>query len=218
MVRVKVQPLVTPESQVPPTRVASPEDAELLARARGGDGEAFGELVTRHRNMIWRLLLRMLHSEEEAAEIMQDAFLQAFEKLPEFRGDAAFSSWLYRIAANAALMRLRRKRRSPEVESTENLLEQKFDDSGHWAGNPPVDWSEQADARLMDKELGKAIEEAVANLPDEYRVVFLMKDVDGLSNEEIADALGLSVPAAKSRLHRARLALRDKLSEFFGGG
>ena len=161
--------------------------------------------------------MRMTQSEADANEVLQEAFLNAWQKLPLFRGEAQFSSWLYRIAANSALMRLRRKRRAPDglPDQPLELTGPKFTSDGQHAEPPRSDWSQRADDKLLSTELGKHIDAAVKQLPDDYRTVFLLKDVDGLSNEEIADALELTVPAVKSRLHRARLALREQLGEFF---
>ena len=193
-------------------------DVELVRKAQRGDGSAFAELVGRHQRQLYRLALRMTGSEADAQEVLQEAFLNAYQKLPNFRGEAQFSSWLYRIAANSALMRLRRKRRAPDALTDQPLELQgpRFSAEGYLDPGPRSDWSQRADEKMMDRELGTAIDQAVAGLPEDYRTVFLLKDVDGLSNEEIAGALDLTVPAVKSRLHRARLALREKLGEFFG--
>src|SRR2546430_2427565 len=193
-------------------------DVELVRRAQQGDGSAFAELVGRHQRQLYRLALRMTGSEADAQEVLQEAFLNAYQKLPNFRGEAQVFSWLYRIAANSALMRLRRKRRAPDALTDQPLELQgpRFSAEGYLDPAPLSDWSQRADEKMMDRELGTAIDQAVAGLPDDYRTVFLLKDVDGLSNEEIAGALDLTVPAVKSRLHRARLALREKLGEFFG--
>lgn len=212
-------------SEAPPPEATAhpdggPEDRVLVERARQGDVAAFTTLVSRHERQIYRLALRMLGNEQDAEEVLQEAFLSAFQKLGEFRGDAAFNSWIYRIAANSALMRLRRRRRTPETLATgeqtaDELGGPEFGADGAYVSPPRSDWSLRADDALHNRELGAALEKAVANLSDDYRVVFLLKDVDGLSNEEIATSLGLSVPAVKSRLHRARLALREQLGEFF---
>lgn len=200
----------------------NPPDAQLVAAARNGDTGAFTTLVERHQRQLYRLALRMMGNEADAEEVLQEALLNAYGKLDEFRGDSQFASWLYRIAANGALMRLRRKRRAPETlaatdEDASDLLSgPRFASDGSYSEPPRSDWSLRADDALQNQQLGQAIDAAVANLPDDYRVVFLLKDVDGLSNEEIGDALGLSIPAVKSRLHRARLALREQLGEFFG--
>ena len=206
----------TAEAPVTAGQTVEPEDRELVSRAQQGDGAAFATLVARHQRQLYRLALRMTGSEADAQEVLQEAFLNAYQKLPNFRGEAQFSSWLYRIAANSALMRLRRKRRAPDALQDQPLEMQgpKFSVEGFL--EPQNDWSQRADTQMMDRELGQAIDQAVGALPEDYRTVFLLKDVDGLSNEEIASALDLTVPAVKSRLHRARLALREKLGDFFG--
>ncbi len=203
---------ITPEE---PRADGQPGDRELVERAQKGDGAAFAMLVERHQRQVYRLALRMTGSEADAQEILQEAFLNAYQKLPLFRGEAQFSSWLYRIAANSALMRLRRKRRAPDALADQplELAGPRFSAEGYL--EPEGDWSQRADERMMSGQLGQAINKAVEELPDDYRTVFLLKDVDGLSNEDIAQALDLTVPAVKSRLHRARLALREKLGEFF---
>ena len=202
----------------PPEEPGHVPDVELVRHAQKGDGSAFAELVSRHQRQLFRLALRMTGSEADAQEVLQEAFLNAYQKLPNFRGEAQFSSWLYRIAANSALMRLRRKRRAPDALSDQPLELQgpRFSAEGFLDPAPRSDWSQRADEKMMDRELGSAIDQAVGSLPDDYRTVFLLKDVDGLSNEDIAAALDLTVPAVKSRLHRARLSLREKLGEFFG--
>jgi RNA polymerase sigma-70 factor (ECF subfamily) len=208
----------------PGLRADEPSDRDLVALARQGDATAFTTLVNRHEKQIYRLALRMMGNDSDAEEVLQETFLNAFEKLGEFRGDAAFNSWIYRIAANSALMRLRRKRRAPDTVtlgepagagSPDLQAGPKFGEDGAYAEPPRSDWSLRADDALQNAQLGRAIEQSVTNLPEDYRVVFLLKDVDGLSNEQIAESLNLSVPAVKSRLHRARLALREQLTEFF---
>jgi RNA polymerase sigma-70 factor (ECF subfamily) len=194
-----------------------PPDRELVERAQKGDAAAFAQLVTRHQRQMYRLALRMTGSEADAQEVLQEAFLNAYQKLPLFRGEAQFSSWLYRIAANSALMRLRRKRRAPDSVPDQplELTGPRFSAEGYL--EPAPDWSQRADEKMASAQLGSAIEKAVGELPADYRTVFMLKDVDGLSNEDIATALELTVPAVKSRLHRARLALREKLGDFFEG-
>ena len=128
-------------------------------------------------------------------------------------GEAAFGSWVHRIAANNALMRLRRQRVLDVV--TEDLAGPEFTDRGSLAEVPETDWSRRADDKSLDEELGRAIQEATDALPEGYREVFLLKDVEGLSYEEISEMVGISVPAVKSRLHRARLALREAIDAFY---
>ena len=191
-----------------------PSDVELVALAAAGDGAAFGELVQRHQERVYALAVRLLRDPSEAEEVVQEAFLAALEKLSGFRGDAAFGTWLHRVAANAALMRLRRRRRAPDAaleEQVESLLFA-FDGAGRIDEAPRHDWSKRADDQLGDREVRCAIEAAVQNLPEDYRIVFLLRDVEGLSSEEMSGLLGISVAAVKSRLHRARLVLRERLN------
>ena len=208
---------LTPEE---PRADGEPIDKELVERSQKGDAAAFAQLVERHQRQLYRLALRMTGSEADANEVLQEAFLNAWQKLPLFRGEAQFSSWLYRIAANSALMRLRRKRRAPDsvAEQPLELQGPRFSAEGfHEQSQVQSDWSQRADEKMMSAQLGSAIDKAVSELPEDYRTVFLLKDVDGLSNEDIAHALELTVPAVKSRLHRARLALREKLGGYFDG-
>jgi RNA polymerase sigma-70 factor (ECF subfamily) len=189
------------------------DDHTLLARAQGGDMSAFEALVDRHEDKVYGLALRMTRSEADAAEITQDTFLSAYQHLADFRGEAAFGSWVHRIAANNALMRLRRQRVLDIV--SEDLAGPEFTDRGSLAEVPESDWNRRADDKILDEELGRAIQEATDALPEGYREVFLLKDVEGLSYEEISEMVGISVPAVKSRLHRARLALREAIDAFY---
>jgi RNA polymerase sigma-70 factor (ECF subfamily) len=195
------------------TDVTVQDDRELLARAQAGNMSAFEALVARHEDKVYGLALRMTRSEADAAEITQDTFLSAYQHLSEFRGEAAFGSWVHRIAANNALMRLRRQKVLDIV--SDDLAGPEFTDRGSLAEPPESDWSKRADDQLLDEELGRAIQAATDALPEGYREVFLLKDVEGLSYEEISEMVGISVPAVKSRLHRARLALREAIDAFY---
>ena len=192
------------------------EDRQMVERAQGGDIGAFEALVETHRDKVYGLSLRMTRSEADAAEITQDTFLSAYQHLKEFRGDAAFGSWVHRIAANNALMRLRHRR---VVQAAEGELQgPDFTERGSLSVYPAQDWSRSAEGRILDAELGHAIQEATDRLPEGYREVFLLKDVEGLSYEQIAEVTGDSIAAIKSRLHRARLALRDAIDRFYNQG
>ena len=194
-------------------------DEALIARARQGDFEAFEQLISRYEDKVYRLAFRFVHNESEAKEIVQDTLLTVWRKLDGFKGDSQFGSWLYRVTANAALMRLRSQRRHPEV-STEDLppgfLDTRQPAYGQIA-TPGENWSRRPDEQLQSAELRREIQEAVDALPEIYRTVFLVRDVDGLSTEETAEALGLSVPTVKTRLHRARMALREAIASHFDG-
>jgi RNA polymerase sigma-70 factor (ECF subfamily) len=188
-------------------------DETLLDRAQHGELEAFEELVDRHRDRAFGVALRITRSEADAAEIVQETFLSAYQHLRDFRGEAAFGSWVHRIAANHALMRLRRQRVAEAAG--EVLKEPTFDERGKFAEAPASEWGRPADEQALDAELGRAIQGAADELPEGYREVFLLKDVEGLNYEEIAEMTGSSVAAVKSRLHRARLALRESIEEFY---
>ncbi|WP_163995159.1 RNA polymerase sigma factor [Pyxidicoccus caerfyrddinensis] len=192
---------------------AREEDRQLLERAQDGDVSAFEALVDAHRDKVYGLALRMTRSEADAAEITQDTFLSAYQHLKDFRGDAAFGSWVHRIAANHALMRLRHRRVAQAAE--QELQGPEFTERGSLAEYPISDWSRDAEEKALDAELGTAIQQATDQLPQGYREVFLLKDVDGLSYEQIAETTGDSIPAIKSRLHRARLALREAIDDFY---
>lgn len=201
-----------------PLAALSPDDDlvpldELLARAREGDLPAFESLVAATREQVFGLALRMLGSDAEAAEVLQETYLSAWQSLGNFRGDAAFSSWVYRIAANHCLMRLRHRKVRAAAE--EALSEPEFTPRGSLAGMPGEAWGRSAEDDALDAELRVAIQGATDALPEAHREVFLLKDVDGLSYEDIAGLLGESVPAIKSRLHRARLSLREAIDRFY---
>ena len=188
-------------------------DEELIARARAEDFAAFEELLGRYEDKVFRLAYRILRNETDAKEILQETFVSIWRKLDTFKGDSQFGSWVYRIATNAALMRLRAHRRHPEV-STEELPIGYLDNYGTPmpAGE---NWSKRPDDELQSSELRSHIQAAVDALPDIYRTVFVIRDVEGLSTEETADVLGISVPTVKTRLHRARIALRDAIGGYF---
>jgi len=195
------------------TQTSVEDDRELLTRAQAGDMSAFESLVGKHEDKVYGLALRMTRSEADAAEITQDTFLSAYQHLSEFRGEAAFGSWVHRIAANNALMRLRRQKVVDIV--SDELAGPEFTERGSLADGPESDWSKRADDKILEDELGRAIQAATDALPEGYREVFLLKDVEGLSYEEISEMVGISIPAVKSRLHRARLALREAIDAFY---
>jgi RNA polymerase sigma-70 factor (ECF subfamily) len=189
-------------------------DDDLVTLARQKDFAAFEELLERYEDKVFRLAFRFMRNESEAKEILQDTFLTVWRKLDTFKGDAQFSSWLYRITANAALMRLRAQRRRPEVSTDE--LPSGFLDQHH--GDLPVageNWSRRPDEQLQSDELRRHIQAATDALPEIYRTIFLVRDVEGLSTEETAELLGISVPTVKTRLHRARMALREAIDGYF---
>lgn len=185
------------------------EDAVLVRLAQGEDTRAFDELVRRYQGRVYRLAYRLLRHEDDAAEALQDAFLSAYRSLKGFRAESTFSTWLYRIATNASLMKYRRRRDNHfSLDGSQGLPEE---------AEPRQlrDWSAQPPEELLTAETREVMEEGVKRLPESLRVVFLLCDVDGLSNAEAGAILRLSVPAVKSRLHRARLVLRDWMTGYF---
>jgi RNA polymerase sigma-70 factor (ECF subfamily) len=184
-------------------------DEQLVLDAQGGDTRSFDELVRRYRDKVYRLCFKILRNEDDAAEALQDAFLSAFRGLKNFKAESTFSTWLYRIATNASLMKYR-KRRENHVS-----LEQSQSGNDHAEALQLPDWSTQPLDELLDAETRQVMEEGKALLDEDLRTVFVMRDEEGLSNSEVAEILDLSVAAVKSRLHRARIRLRDRLSRYF---
>ncbi|MBI5420610.1 MAG: sigma-70 family RNA polymerase sigma factor [Deltaproteobacteria bacterium] len=191
------------------------EDKVLLKKLRRGDAEAVETLFDRYHGKVYNLAMSILKNESDAEEATQDVFLTVVRKAYMFKGNSALYSWIYRICVNACLMRLRGKRRS-ETVSIEEFLPLFTEDGMH--ANPVNDWSKEVERKALDKELGQVIRKFTDNLSERYRMVFILSDVEGLSNEETAQILGLTVPAVKSRLHRARLYLRERLSGYLREG
>ena len=192
-------------------------DEALVERARAKDEAAFEELVNRYENKLYRLAMRFVRNETDAQEILQDAFLSAWRNLPSFEGRAQFGSWMYRVTVNAALMLLRSRNRHPEVAVDDvepTVLNDAVVESGQ-AMRSNAAWSQRPDDQLQSAEMRKHIQTSVDALPDGLRTVFLLRDVEELSTEDTAEMLGLSVPAVKTRLHRARLALREAIGRYF---
>jgi RNA polymerase sigma-70 factor (ECF subfamily) len=192
-------------------------DDALVERARTKDEAAFEELVARYEDKLYRLAMRFVRNETDAQEILQEAFLSAWRNLPAFEGRAQFGSWMYRVTVNAALMLLRSRSRHPEVTVDDvepTVLNDAVAESGQ-ATRGSSDWSQQADEQIQSKELRQHIQTCVDNLPEGLRTVFLLRDVEEISTEDTAEILGLSVPAVKTRLHRARLALREAIGRYF---
>jgi len=185
-------------------------DDELVRQAQGGDTRAFDELVRRYRDKVYRLSFKILRHEEDAAEALQDAFLSAYRGLKNFKAESTFSTWLYRIATNASLMKYR-KRRDGHVS-----LEQSQSQNEDAETLQLPDWSTQPISELLNAETREVMEEGIQRLPEELRTVFVLRDIEGMSNAEVAEILELSVAAVKSRLHRARIALRERLNRYFG--
>ena len=173
--------------------------------------------MERHAALVYRLAWGITRNDADAQEVVQDVFLTLYQKVETFQGRAALRTWLYRVATNAALMKRRGRRHQVEV-SLESRLPA-FQSDGHRLGDQALvmaDWSQNPEAELLSREARAAVKEAIECLPEPYRAVLLLRDVDGLSNEEAAAAMGESVAAVKSRLHRARMELREALTQHFG--
>lgn len=198
-------------SNAPAPVKLGPEDEALLSRLRAGDAAAYEELVRAETGRLLAVTRRILPTEEDARDAVQDAFLFAFRSLGRFQGQSRLSTWLHRIAVNAALMRLRTRRRKRE-ESLDPLLPTYLDDGHHaerfaqW--DDPVEKIEQAENKALVRRL-------IAELPDGYRTVLLLRDIEGLDTEETAKLLDTTPNAVKVRLHRARQALRTLLAPHF---
>jgi len=185
-------------------------DQALLARLRAGDKSACAECVERHADGVYRLALRLMRDEAEAEEIVQETFLNAFKAIHSFDGRSKLSTWLYRIAYNAALMRLRRSH--PPTVSVDELA---LSDDGFETPRQLFDWCCLPEQDFETDEARAQLEGAIQELPEKLKAVFVLRELEGLSTEETANALGLSVEAVKTRLHRARLRLRECLSAYF---
>jgi len=186
-------------------------DRELVRFAQDGDSRAFDELVRRYQQKVYRLSYRILRHEEDAAEALQDTFLSAFRGLRNFKSESTFSTWLYRIATNASLMKYRKRR--PNHLSFEQS--QSSTHEGETLDLP--DWSKQPLQEVLDGEAREVMEDGFRKLPEELRTVFVLRDLEELSNAEVAEILGVTIAAVKSRLHRARIFLRDWMHCYFAG-
>jgi RNA polymerase sigma-70 factor (ECF subfamily) len=190
-------------------------DPELVALAQTGDLDAFEALANRYERRVYSLALRMLRQEQDAEDATQQAFLSAMENLGRFRGDASFSTWLLRIATHAAL-KVIRKRKGLDTVSLEQATEE--EDSYGTIPHPEyiADWRQSPEELVRKNEVQRLLDDALANLDEKHRLVFLLRDVEGLSVKEAAEALGLSEANTKVRLLRARLQLREELTRTLG--
>jgi RNA polymerase sigma-70 factor (ECF subfamily) len=186
------------------------EESLLVEAARGGDMAAFEALVRRYDRNVFRIAQHITQNREDAEDVVQDAFLKAYQNLGQFQGQSKFYTWLVRIAVNEALMRLRRRRPERMVSIDEDLKTE--EDS---MPREIADWSPNPEQQYTQAELKEILGKTIQGLPPSFRTVFVLRDVEGLSTEETAAALELSVPAVKSRLLRARLQLRERLNKYF---
>jgi RNA polymerase sigma-70 factor (ECF subfamily) len=209
----RAHPLEPIKANMAASPAVKPDDeAALVAAAKGGEVSAFETLVNRYERKIFRLSQNITQNREDAEDVMQEAFLKAYEHLPEFQGNSRFYTWLVRIAVNQALMKLRRRRPNlvsldEDIQTEDDLLPREVED-----------WGPTPEERYEQSELQGILSTVVGELEPGFRVVFQLRDVEELSTEETAEVLGLSVPAVKSRLLRARLKLRQKLNRYFRKG
>ncbi|MBW2282430.1 MAG: sigma-70 family RNA polymerase sigma factor [Deltaproteobacteria bacterium] len=193
----------TPASDA--TATGAEGERTLVARLRAGEDAAYEELVRSYGGRLLAVARRFLRVEEDARDAVQDAFISAFRAIDRFEGDSRISTWLHRIVVNASLMKLRSRQRKPET-SIEELLP-RFLDDGHFA-DPPTEWQQTAERALQRRQTRERVREAIDRLPDSYRTVLLLRDIEGLDTAEAAEVLQVSANAVKIRLHRARQALR----------
>ncbi|HXC87183.1 MAG TPA: sigma-70 family RNA polymerase sigma factor [Candidatus Cybelea sp.] len=194
------------------SNIAREDEHELVAAAKSGDVTAFEELVSRYERKIFRLTMNITRNREDAEDAMQDAFLKSYSHLKAFQGDSRFYTWLVRIAANEALMRLRKRRPNQfsldePIEGDEDLMPRELQD-----------WGPGPEQRFAQTEMREILSGVIEELEPDYRIVFVLRDIEELSTEETAASLGISIPAVKSRLLRARLKLREKLNRYFQQG
>jgi RNA polymerase sigma-70 factor (ECF subfamily) len=201
--------------QTSPTNTLSSsevDDRELIARLKAGDGDAFEEAVRTYSSRLLAVTRRILNNDEEARDALQDTFLSAFRAIQSFEGDARLSTWLHRIAVNAALMKVRTRKRKPE-RSIEELLPAFREDGHHAEGF--VAWEPPVDVAMEIAHNRALVRECIAELPEQYRMVLMMRDIEDIDTAEIAAMLGVTPNAVKIRLHRARQALRTLLAPHF---
>ena len=197
---------MTPTTSVP----TGFDESSLVAQAKAGDQAAFSELVTHYERKIYRLAKNITRNDEDAEDVLQDAFLKAYTHLDDFKGDSKFYTWIVRIAVNEALMRLRKRKTDRTVP-----LDEPVELGEETVAREIAVWEDNPEQRYSREEWRIILDAAVDDLKPDFRTVFVLRDIEELSTEETAETLGISVPAVKSRLLRARLALRETLTRQF---
>ena len=188
------------------------EEEQLVKNLQAGKADSFEQLANLYQKKIYALSFNLTRNAMDSEDVTQEVLLTLFKKIHSFQGRSAFSSWVYRITLNATYMKLRSRKKEQSI-SIEELLPS-FNGSG-FQQEKIRDWSENTESLLFDNEVRETIQKAVSLLPDKERIVFLLRDVEGLSTENVSEVLELTIPAVKSRLHRARLFLRKKLANYF---
>lgn len=184
-------------------------DKEYVKLLKAGDKEAFEKILEKYTEKVFHLSMRITRNQQDAEDVLQDVFTTIFAKINSFQERSAFSSWLFRITVNTAYMKLRTRKK----HTTINIADINLSDQNSWAGKR----SDTNDITFMTirSELKNKLTDAIKTLPEDYQIIFILRDVDGLSNKDVSDVLSISVPAVKSRLHRARLSLRKQLNNFY---
>jgi len=185
-------------------------DNSLVEQFRLGNSESFEILLRKYEAKVYNLAIRLTRNTEDAEEVLQDVFVTVYRKIESFEGKAKFSSWLYRVTVNAAFMKLRKRKQDHSI-LLDDLISQINNKSLHDVKSS----SSKSDYMTVSKEMRDMIEGAISKLPGDYRAVFILRDIDGLSNKEVGEILNLTIPAVKSRLHRSRLMLRKRLKSYY---
>ena len=186
------------------------DELALVDRSRAGDASAFSELVERYERKIYRLAKHITQNDEDAEDVLQESFLKAYTHLDSFQGDSKFYTWLVRIAVNEALMKLRKRKTDRTVS-----LDEPQDTGEDLVAREIAVWDDDPEKKYSREELAEILDKAVDSLKPSFRTVFVLRDIEELSTEDTAETLGISVPAVKSRLLRARLQLRERLTRYF---
>lgn len=194
----------------------SNSEVDLIGRMQAGDTAAVGELASMYGPRIQQLAFRYVKNWEDAEEVAQDVLLKVYRKIDAFRGDAALSSWIYRITFNTAMSRLRTARAARAADKQKGDTSASGDDLNRQPAEP-ADWSSLADDHVLRGEMRQSLIEALTHLPEVYRVPVILRDIQGLSTEEASAVLRVKPQTLKSRLHRGRLILRERLADFAGG-
>jgi RNA polymerase sigma-70 factor (ECF subfamily) len=193
------------------TTIASAfDEADLVAKAKAGDADAFTDLIKQYERRVFRMAKQITQNDEDAEDVLQETFLKAYSHLDGFQGNSKFYTWLVRIAVNEALMKLRKRRSDKTVP-----LDEPIDTGEDVVAREVAVWEDNPEQRYSREEMADILNEAVQSLKPAYRTVFVLRDIEEMSIEETAEALGLSISAVKSRLLRARLQLREKLTRQF---
>lgn len=192
-------------------------DLQLIARLQAGDEGAVKDLAERYSHRIYQMALRHMKNPEDAEEVTQDVLMKVYRKVDNFRGDAALSSWIYRITFNTSMSRLRTRKAEKAAEHERDRVEKAASPDAQESARQPADWSNMPDEAVLRAQLREAVAEALEELPEIYRVPVVLRDIQGLTTEEASHRLHVKDQTLKSRLHRGRLMLRERLQSFASG-